>query len=58
MARDHWVVIPDGMLKLIEDGPDVQTMKTVEQLSAADLEELWAWVEDVQDAILDGLETA
>ena len=48
MARDHWVVISDEILRLIEEGPDGD---------AAD-HELWDWIEDVQDAILDGLETA
>lgn len=48
VARDHWVVISDDDLRLIEDGPE-------DSASAGDL---WEWIEDVQDAILGGLETA
>jgi hypothetical protein len=48
MALDHWVVIPDEDLRLIEDGPDDPT----------DFESLHAWIEDVQEIIADGLETA
>lgn len=52
MALDHWVVISDDDLRLIEDGPET------DDLGFASNAELWAWIVDVQDAILDGLETA
>jgi hypothetical protein len=47
MALDHWVVIPDDDLALIEDGPDTWSDAAMR-----------AWIQDVQDIIADGLETA
>jgi hypothetical protein len=51
MALDHWIVISDDDLRLIEDGPDPKE----EGVTSA---QLWDWVLDVQEAILEGLETA
>jgi hypothetical protein len=48
MPLDHWVVISDEDLRLIEDGPP----------ESVDPKDLWDWITDVQDVILDGLETA
>jgi hypothetical protein len=47
MPLDHWVVIPDDDLALIQDGPDTWTHAAME-----------AWIRDVMDIIEDGLETA
>lgn len=44
---DHWVVIPAEDLALIERGPGTTDPLAVGQ-----------WIEDVQEIIADGLETA
>jgi hypothetical protein len=46
--RDHWVVIPDDILRLVEDGVEDEATE----------DELFFWVDEVRHAILDGLETA
>lgn len=48
MALDHWVCIPDADLAFILDGPPEDAAP----------DQLWDWVEDVQEIIADGLETA
>jgi hypothetical protein len=54
--RDHWVNIPDEILRVIEDGPDVDGIAADDY--DGELEELWGWISAVQNAVLDGLETA
>lgn len=49
---DHWVCLSDDDLALIEDGPEP------DEGPVASLQDVWDWVLAVQEAIIEGLETA
>lgn len=43
----HWVCLDDDDLGLVENEPDED----------ASVQELWDWIHDVQEAVLESLET-